>query len=105
MTDITPAHGALVEVLCRHLTLETPDDDIHRLAFSISGLGVMLHIGSDVVTAVRPQLLASHAALDHYCECLVTYAMDMVEGEARRRANPTPSPSSSPSRPNRKKPT
>ncbi len=103
--NITPAHGALVEVLCRHLALETPDDDIHRLAFSISGLGVMLHIGSDVVTAVRPQLLASHAALDHYCECLVTYAMDMVEGEARRRANPTPSPSSVPSRPNRKKPT
>lgn len=103
--NITPAHGALVEVLCRHLALETPDDDIHRLAFSISGLGVMLHIGSDVVTAVRPQLLASHAALDHYCECLVTYAMDMVEGEARRRANPTPHPSSVPSRPNRKKPT
>ena len=103
--NITPAHGALVEVLCRHLALETPDDDIHRLAFSISGLGVMLHIGSDVVTAVRPQFLASHAALDHYCECLVTYAMDMVEGEARRRANPTPSPSSVPSRPNRKKPT
>jgi hypothetical protein len=28
----------------------------------------MLHIGSDVITAVRPQLLASHAALDHYCD-------------------------------------
>lgn len=85
--NITPAHGALVEVLCRHLELDTPDDDIHRLAFSISGLAVMLHIGSDVITAVRPQLLASHAALDRYADHLVTYALDMVEGEARRRAN------------------
>jgi len=103
--NITPAHGALVEVLCRHLALDKPDDDIHRLAFSISGLGVMLHIGSDVVTAVRPQLLASHAALDHYCDRLVTYAMDIVEGEARRRADHAQPASSKPSRPNRKTPT
>jgi hypothetical protein len=103
--NITPAHGALVEVLCRHLALDTPDDDIHRLAFSISGLGVMLHIGSDVVTAVRPQLLASHAALDRYCDRLVTYAMDMVEGEAQRRADLAQLASSKPSRPNRKTPT
>ena len=57
--NIKPAHGALVAVLCRHLGLAKADDDIHRLAFSISGLGVMLHIGSDVITAIRPQLLAS----------------------------------------------
>jgi AcrR family transcriptional regulator len=103
--NITPAHGALVEVLCRRLALDTPDDDIHRLAFSISGLGVMLHIGSDVITAVRPQLLVSHAALDLYCDRLVTYALDMVEGEARRRANPAKQASSKSSRPKRKTPT
>jgi AcrR family transcriptional regulator len=84
-TNIRPAHHALVTVLSRHLGLAAPDDDIHRLAFSIAGLGVMLHIGHDVVGTITPQLLASHVALDIYCERLVGYAMAMIAAEAQRR--------------------
>jgi AcrR family transcriptional regulator len=40
-SNIKPAHAALVNVLCRHLGLARADDDIHTLAFSIFGLGVM----------------------------------------------------------------
>ena len=86
--NIKPAHAALVSALCRHLGLAKADDDIHTLAFSISGLGVMLHIGCDVVTSIRPQLVASHAALDRYCDRLVAYAMALTEAEAQRRALP-----------------
>lgn len=90
-TNIRPAHHALVTVLCRHLGLTEPDDDIHRLAFCIAGLGVMLHIGHDVVGTITPQLLASHEALDTYCERLVGYAMAMIAAEAQRRGISTAS--------------
>jgi hypothetical protein len=96
-TNIKPAHAALVSVLCRHLGLAKADDDIHTLAFSITGLGVLLHIGCDVVTSIRPQLVASHAALDRYCDRLVAYAMALTAAEAQRRALPA-----TPPRPTRK---
>ena len=85
---IKPSHNALVCALCRHLGLATPDDDIHRLALSIAGLGVMLQICTDVTSAVRPGLMASHAALDRYCERLVGYALALSAAEAVRRAQP-----------------
>ena len=86
--NIKPAHHALASALCRHLGLAKPDDEIHRLVLAISGLGVLLHIGADVIVAIRPQLLASPAALDQYGDRLVTYAMDLVNAEAQRRAPP-----------------
>jgi hypothetical protein len=84
--NIKPAHHALASALSRHLGLAQADDEIHRLVLAISGLGVMLHIGADVILAMRPQLLASPAALDQYADRLVTYAMDLVSAEAQRRA-------------------
>ncbi len=91
-TRIKPTHMALVGVLCRHLNAAEADDDIHRLAFSITGLGVMLHVGSDVINAVRPQLMAASGALDQYGDRLVSYAMALVDAETRRRtAQVTPS--------------
>lgn len=93
--NIKPAHDALVVALCRHIGLAQPDDDIHRLAMAISGLGVMLHICTDVTNAVRPGLIASHAALDVYCDRLVDYAMALTAAEAQRRtltSTATPAP-------------
>ena len=83
---IKPAHDALVAALCRHLSIAKPDDEIHRLAMAISGLGVMLHICTDVTAAVRPTLIASHAALDVYCDRLVDYAIALTAAEGQRRA-------------------
>jgi AcrR family transcriptional regulator len=83
---IKPAHDALAAALCRHLGIAQPDDEVHRLAMAISGLGVMLHICTDVTTAVRPALIASHAALDVYCDRLVDYAMALTAAEGQRRA-------------------
>jgi hypothetical protein len=83
--NIKPNHQALVHALCQHLKLAQADDDVHRLAFSISGLGIMLHVGHDVVTAIRPQVIDGAAAVDLYVERILSYAMAMVEAEAQRR--------------------
>ena len=85
-SHIKPAHNALVAALCRQLGIAQADDEIHRLAMAISGLGVMLHICTDVTNAVRPALVASHAALDVYCDRLVDYAMALTAAEGQRRA-------------------
>jgi TetR/AcrR family transcriptional regulator, regulator of cefoperazone and chloramphenicol sensitivity len=84
-THIQPSHMALCGALCRHLQVPEVDDDIHRLAFAISGLGIMLHVAGDVYAAIRPQLVDSPQALDQYCERLVDYAMALVQAEAQRR--------------------
>ena len=83
---IKPAHAALVGVLGRHLGLAAPDDDLHRLAFSITGLALQLFVGRDIVQAIRPQLLGQPEAVDAWAGRLVMFARAMVEAEGRRRA-------------------
>ena len=83
--SIKPAHHALVDMLARHLRLPSPDDDLHRLAFSITGLALQLFVGRDVVQAIRPQLLGQLTAIDQWSERLVMFAAAMVHAEAQRR--------------------
>jgi AcrR family transcriptional regulator len=92
--NIKPAHLGLVDALCRHLGV-TPDDDIHRLAFSITGLGVMLQLSADVYAGIHPTVINTHTAIDTYTERLVDYALAMVAAESQRRQT-SPTPSSSP---------
>lgn len=83
--NIKPAHQALLRVLCRHLGVEEADDDLHRLAFSIVGLGIHLFVGHQVMQALKPELAGSPQAIDLYTERLVDYALAMVHSEALRR--------------------
>jgi AcrR family transcriptional regulator len=83
--NIKPAHEGLLRVLCRHLDLEAADDDLHRLAFSIVGLGIHLFVGYDVMQALKPELAGTPQAIDLYTERLVDYALAMVHSEALRR--------------------
>jgi AcrR family transcriptional regulator len=87
-SNIAPAHLALTRALCRHMGVAEADDDIHRLAFTISGLGVMLHVGGDLYTRLRPGLVNTPEALDTYLERLVMYAMVLADAESHRRASP-----------------
>lgn len=82
---IKPAHQALVQVLCAHMSLKRADDDVHRLAFSLAGLGIMLHVGGDVFKAIRPGLVSSPTAIDAYAQRLLEFAHAMVHAEALRR--------------------
>jgi len=81
---IKPAHAALVALIGRHLGLAEPDDGLHRLAFSITGLAVQLFVTRDIVQAIRPALLAPEG-IDAWLEQLVNYAHAMVGVEAARR--------------------
>lgn len=83
--SIKPAHEALLRVLCRHLPVAQADDDLHRLAFSIVGLGIHLFVGHDVMQAIKPGLAGTPQAIDLYTERLVDYALAMVHSEALRR--------------------
>ena len=94
--NIAPAHMALTRGLCRHVGLAEADDDIHRLAFTISGLGVMLHVGNDLYTQIRPGLVNTPQALDAYLDRLVSYALVLVDAEALRRSVKAPAPAHSP---------
>ncbi len=84
--NIAPAHHALTRSLCRHAGVAQVDDDIHRLAFTISGLGVMLHVGNDLYAQIRPGLVNSPQALDIYLDRLVSYALVLADAEAVRRS-------------------
>jgi TetR/AcrR family transcriptional regulator, regulator of cefoperazone and chloramphenicol sensitivity len=82
---IRPAQLALVQVLCKHLDVRQPDDDVHRLAYSIVGLAIHLFVGRDIVQALQPQLLATPDAIDAYTERLLGYGLAMVASEKTRR--------------------
>ncbi|MEY4344810.1 MAG: hypothetical protein RL032_642 [Pseudomonadota bacterium] len=84
---IKPAHTGLVHLLCRHLGV-AEDDDIHRLAFSITGLAVTLMVSGDPMKALRPSLLSDAQAIDTYTERMAQYAMAMFHAERERRAAP-----------------
>ena len=91
--DIKAPHEALVRVLCRHLGLTRADDDVHRLALSVSGLAMQLFVMQDVIGALRPTLLDTPQHIDTWTERLVRYAVALVGAEQARRGEP---PASSP---------
>ena len=79
--NIKPEHQALVGVLCRHLGLAQANDDVHRLAYAIVGLGIQILIGRDVVNQITPHMLASPAAIAQWSEYLVGFAEALVNAE------------------------
>jgi AcrR family transcriptional regulator len=85
---IKPAHMGLVRLLSRHLGVaeDAADDDIHRLAFSITGLAITLMVSGDPMKALRPSLLANPQAIDAYIDRMAQYAMAMFHSERERRA-------------------
>lgn len=84
--EIKPQHEALVALLKEHLGLQRIDVDAHRLAFAIIGMAVHFYVGQDVVAAISPQVLSAPKAIDVLAERLAGYAVSMIQGEARRRA-------------------
>jgi AcrR family transcriptional regulator len=95
---IRPAHAGLMLLLGRHLGVKDiqGDDDLYRLAFCVVGLAIQLMITRDVVDAIRPQLLASHDAIDTWMDRIADYAIAMIDAEQLRRASAAPPPKSPP---------
>jgi AcrR family transcriptional regulator len=103
--DVKAPHEALVRVLCRHLQLAAPDDDVQRLAFAITGLATQLFVMRDVVDVMQPRLLDTPQQIDTWADRLVRYALALVASEARRRgANPSGNSSPKTTQPTRRAP-
>jgi len=83
---ILPMHEALVQVLCRHLGLRQPDAEARRLALCLAGMGVHLHVCTDVIETIEPALLHGPSAFEHWLERLVMYGEALVGAEVQRRA-------------------
>jgi len=83
---IKPMHEALLQVLCRHLGLAAPDPELQRLALCLAGLGVHLHVCTDVIDVLAPALKRGPKAFDLWLERLVMFGEAMVAAEAQRRA-------------------
>jgi len=83
--DIKAPHQAMVRLLARHLDARV-DDDIHRLAFTITGLAMQPYVTRDFIDAIRPGLLRTTRAVDQWAERLTALALAMVADERSRRA-------------------
>jgi AcrR family transcriptional regulator len=83
---IRPMHEALVRVLSRHLGLRQPDHETRRLALCLAGMGVHLHVCTDVIDVLAPALNHGPKAFDLWLERLVMYGEAMVAAEVQRRA-------------------
>jgi AcrR family transcriptional regulator len=86
--EIKPQHEALVAILKEHFGLQRfdVDADVDRLAFAIIGMAVYFYVGQEVVSTISPQVLNTPTAIDVLAERLAGYAVSMIEGEVRRRA-------------------
>ena len=84
--DIKVPYRAIVDMLCRHLDVARADDDIHRLAFAITGLAMQLFVAQDVIEAIRPALLRTRRSVDTWAQRLASYALALVAAEGVRRA-------------------
>lgn len=89
---IRPEHEALSRVLAHHLGQHTPDDETHRLAFSIASMALLLMMAGDVVATIQPQLLAGPEAIATWTERLCDYAIAIVAAEKKRRQESSKEP-------------
>jgi AcrR family transcriptional regulator len=80
---IKPEHMALVRVLARFLGIE-PNDEVHRLAYSVAALGVQLILVRDVINSFTPQLLSPADAIDQWTTRLSDYAEAIVLAEQKK---------------------
>ncbi|NJD07307.1 MAG: helix-turn-helix transcriptional regulator [Methylococcaceae bacterium] len=83
--EIKPQHQSLVNVLMDHLGLSARDEDLDRLSFALVGMAVHLYVGQEVIAVIDPRLTKAPQEVDRWADRLAGYAMDMIEGEARRR--------------------
>lgn len=78
-------HEAMVRMLCRHLSIARPDDDVHRLALTLVGMAIQLFVMQDVIASLRPALLERPEAIDTWSVRLSDQAMALIDAEAVRR--------------------
>jgi AcrR family transcriptional regulator len=82
--EIKPQHTAMVAMLKQHFGLAQIDNNLHRLAFAMIGMAVHFYVGYDVVKTITPQIIETPQAIDVLASSLTSYALAMIEAEARQ---------------------
>lgn len=83
---IGPVHAAMARLFARHIGLDEPDEDVHRLVFGLVAMAHDYCMSRQFMNAVAPQLLAGAQPLHRARERLVDWGIALVEHERRRRA-------------------
>jgi len=83
---LKPFHDQLVQFVCRRFAAGEPDLDLRQLAFSLTGIVMVLLLEGDTVERVAPGLLGSPEAVEATVERLADGAVALIDAERRRRA-------------------
>jgi AcrR family transcriptional regulator len=83
--DVLRPHAAMVALLCQHLGVARADDDVHRLALSVSGLAMLVFVQMEAIEIIRPSLIKSRPAIDRWITRLAEDALALIETERQRR--------------------
>ena len=88
--EIHLTHDLVVGSLVRELRIAAPDKEVHRLAFALMGLPLILDHGRPLVNLIAPELLTEPNWMNVTLERLIDYARALIAAEhARREAKPT----------------
>jgi len=88
--EIHLTHDLVVGSLVRELRIAAPDKEVHRLAFALMGLPLILDHGRPLVNLIAPELLTEPNWVEVTLERLMDYARALIAAErARREANAT----------------
>ena len=83
--EIRLTHNLVVGSLVRELRIAAPDKEVHRLAFALMGLPLILDHGRPLVNLIAPELLTEPNWVELTLERLVGYARALIAAERTRR--------------------
>lgn len=82
-------HEPLNIILCHLLQLETPDSELHRLAFTIVGMGFSLVHPRHIVKYYAPELITNDDSQQQMYSRLAFFAEAIINAEIVRRKKET----------------
>lgn len=77
-------HVPLNAILCRYLNVQTMTDEIHRLSFTLTGIGFSLIHPRHIVNHMAPNLLAEPEWQEKMITRLADYAVAIINSEATK---------------------
>ena len=88
--EIRLTHDLVVGSLVRELRIAAPDKEVHRLAFALLGLPLILDHGRPLVNLIAPELLTEPNWVEVTLDRMMDYARALIAAErARREAKAT----------------
>jgi len=83
---LKPFHDQLVQFVCRHFAASEPDLELRQLAFSLTGIVMVLLLEADTVERVAPGLLGAPDAVEATVQRLADGAVALIDAARGRRA-------------------